>query len=497
MKNVIKKVIAIVGPTATGKSDLAILLAQKFNGEIISADSRLVYKNFDIVSAKPTIKQMQGIKHHLIDVVEPTCDFNVADFCDLAREAIEKIIKKGKVPIIVGGTGLYFRILLEGYELPRVAPNFELRKKLEKMSSDELYEMLEKLDKKIVSNIHKNNRVKIIRAIEVSKALDEPMSKVQSVKKPCYDVLWIGLSAKNRQFIYNRADLRVEKMLESGLLDELKELLTCYGRIYAMEKTIGYSELLYFLDGKTNLETASDKIKQNTRRYAKRQLSWFRTNDKINWINIDENNNPEKLSSTLISEFLQKNETQQKILVHCCCAVCAGHPIEKLKQMGFEPILYFYNPNIYPLEEYQRRLAELKKFKNTQIIIEDNDFDNWQKVTEGLENEPEKGKRCDACFKLRLEKTAKTAKELGIKHFTTTLSVSPHKNFAKIFEIANSHAQKFDVKFMNIDFKKEEGFLKTTKIADEMGFYRQNYCGCLYSMDFPAYNKPKTPSPTI
>lgn len=272
-----------MGPTASGKSNLAIQKALKINGEIISADSRLVYKGFDIATAKPTMEERQGIEHHLIDIVEPEIDYSVANFFDDAKNAIQKIRQKGKTPIVVGGTGLYFRILLEDFDLPRVAPNYELRQELEKMNTQDLHEMLKKLDPVSAEKIHYNNKVKIIRAIEVCKALEKPHSEAAGKKEPEFDVEWIGLNFHDRAQLYERINLRVEEMVEKGLVEETKKLLEKHGRIPNFINTIGYQEILEYLDGKISFEEAIFKIKQNTRHYAKRQLTWFRKNPLINW----------------------------------------------------------------------------------------------------------------------------------------------------------------------------------------------------------------------
>lgn len=272
-----------MGPTATGKSKFAVQKAKEINGEIISADSRLVYKGFDIATAKPTIEERQGIEHYLIDIVEPEVDYSVANFFDDAKIVIEEIRQKGKTPIIVGGTGLYFRILLEDFDLPRVAPDYELRKKLEDLDAQELYEMLKKLDPASAQKIHFNNKVKIIRAIEVCKALEKPHSQAAGRKEPEFDVEWIGLNYSDRKVLYEKINQRVDEMIEKGLIEETKALLNKHGRINNFVNTIGYQEILEHLDGKISLEEAISKVKQNTRHYAKRQLTWFRRNPLIHW----------------------------------------------------------------------------------------------------------------------------------------------------------------------------------------------------------------------
>ena len=178
-----------------------------------------------------------------------------------------------------------------------------------------------------------------------------------------------------------------------------------------------------------------------------------------------------------------------KLLLHACCAVCASYPVLQLQQMGYEVILYFYNPNIYPYEEYQRRLDELKKLAvkySVRLIIEETDYDYWLKLVKGLENEPEKGARCSVCFKERLSKAVKMAIKEDCEYFTTTLTVSPHKNSKQVFEAAYSalkeSGKEESLKFLEIDFKKKDGYKKTSKLADEYGFYRQKHCGCEFSI---------------
>lgn len=272
-----------MGPTASGKSNLAIQIAKEINGEIISADSRLVYKGFDIATAKPTEAEKEGVNHYLIDIVEPEIDYSVANFLDDSKIAIKTIFAKNKVPIIVGGTGLYFRILLEDFDLPRVEPNYELRAQLEQLETETLHEMLKELDPEAADKIHLNNKVKIIRAIEVCKTLDKPHSVAAGKKEPEYDVQWIGLNPIDRKELYERINLRVDDMTKRGLIEETKALLESHGRVNNFVNTIGYQEILEYLDGKITLNEALDKLKQNTRRYAKRQLTWFRRNEKIQW----------------------------------------------------------------------------------------------------------------------------------------------------------------------------------------------------------------------
>jgi len=271
------KVIAIAAPTATGKSKLAVELAHKLNGEIVSADSRLVYKGFEIAVAKPTLEEREGIPHYLIDVVEPEIDYSVANYVDDAIVAIEGILSRGKVPIIVGGTGLYFRILLEGYDIPRVEPNIDLRNELNELSLDKLIVRLKKIDKEYFEQVNELDKRKVIRAIEVSETLGHPFSSLNKQKEQPYDVEWIGINLP-REEIYKRVNERVDRMVKLGLIDETKYLLQKHGRIPNFVNTIGYKEIIQYFDNEISLDKAIELIKQHSRNYAKRQLTWFRKN---------------------------------------------------------------------------------------------------------------------------------------------------------------------------------------------------------------------------
>ena len=275
------KVIAIVGPTASGKTAMSIELAKKINGEIVSADSRLVYKGFDIASAKPTLEEREGIPHYLIDIVEPEFDYSVGNYHDDARKAIYEIISKGKTSIVVGGTGLYFRILLENYNLPRVEANYELRAELDKKEKEELLEELKQLDKITYERLFDSNKRRIVRALEVIKLLNKPISEMEIEKEPEFDVEWKMPKMESREWLYNRINKRVDIMVEQGLIDETKFLLKKHGRIKNFICTIGYQEILTYLDGEATLDEALDKLKQHSRNYAKRQLTWFRKNPEL------------------------------------------------------------------------------------------------------------------------------------------------------------------------------------------------------------------------
>ena len=282
MKQKKNKVIAVVGATASGKTAYAVNLAKQINGEIISADSRLVYKGLDIGTAKPTLNEREGIPHHMIDVVEPEVDYSVGIYSQTAGNIIDEIISRGKTPIIAGGTGLYFRILLENYDLPKINPDYELRNELAQLEFDELYNMLVKLNSDAAKLVVQNDKRRAIRFIEIVKLTGVPVSEARGIKEPEYDVEWIGLNYP-REELYERINKRVDLMLEQGLIDETKKLLSEHGRISNIIDTIGYREITSYLDGELTLNEAADKLKQNTRNYAKRQLTWFRKNPDIKW----------------------------------------------------------------------------------------------------------------------------------------------------------------------------------------------------------------------
>lgn len=283
------KVIAIVGATASGKTAYAIELAKKIDAEIISADSRLVYKGFDIGTAKPTKEEQQGIPHHLIDIVEPEFDYSAGIFKQQASEKIKEINSKNKIPIIVGGTGLYIDILLKNYDLPQIPPDKTLREKLNSLTNTEILKILSEKDPNAAETIDPNDRKKIIRAIEIINQTGVSLNSSRGMNEPEYEVEWIGRNY-DRELLYSRIDKRVDMMIEQGLVEETEGLLKKHGRIPNLICTIGYKEITGFIDGKYSLEYASELLKKNTRNYAKRQLTWFRRNKDIKW-----NIFPEKL----------------------------------------------------------------------------------------------------------------------------------------------------------------------------------------------------------
>ena len=275
-------VIAIVGATASGKTSFSVELAKQIGGEIVSADSRLVYKGMNIGTAKPTTDEMQGIFHYMIDLVEPTFDYSAGLYKKQAQEVIKDIFLRGKTPIIVGGTGLYTDILLKGFELPQIKPDKKLRDELNEYTPEELYQILKEKDLEGSQTIEQNDKKKLIRAIEIITLTGKKLSEARGKSNSEYNVEWIGKNFE-RDILYERINNRVDLMIEQGLVDETKGLLEKYGRAYNIVNTIGYKEITRYLDGILTLDESIELLKKNTRNYAKRQLTWFRKNPEIKW----------------------------------------------------------------------------------------------------------------------------------------------------------------------------------------------------------------------
>ena len=282
IQNTKVNVIAIVGATASGKTAYAIELAKKIDGEIVSADSRYVYKGFDIGTAKPTKEEQEGIPHHLIDIVEPEFEYSAGLYKKDASKIIQEIHSRGKTPIVTGGTGLYIDILLKNYDLPQIEANHSLRDELRQLDTEELFAKLKKMDVEASEIIDQNDRKKIIRAIEIIQATGKPLKETRGIEESPYTIEWIGKN-HDRKTLYARIDKRVDIMLEMGLIDETKNLLKKHGSIPNLVNTIGYREITSYLNGNCTLEEATELLKKNTRNYAKRQLTWFRRNEEIKW----------------------------------------------------------------------------------------------------------------------------------------------------------------------------------------------------------------------
>ena len=303
------KVIVIVGPTASGKTALSIECAKKFNGEIISSDSMQIYKDMNIGTAKVTEEEAQGIKHYLVDFVSPEQRYSVSDFKRDAEEALEEIIAKGKTPIVVGGTGLYVNSLIYGIDYQDMEYDKEYRNELmEKAESEEglksLYEEALKIDPEAMEKISPNDKKRITRVLEIykqtgmTKTKQEELSRLKEIK---YDYRVFAITMP-REELYERINLRVDLMIKDGLIEEVESLLKRYKNFPTAMQGLGYKEVVEYLNGEYSKEEMIDKIKQETRHYAKRQLTWFRRNKEIIW--LDKNDGIEK-NMEIISEGMK------------------------------------------------------------------------------------------------------------------------------------------------------------------------------------------------
>lgn len=282
------KIICVVGATASGKTDLAVKLAKAVDGEIISSDSMQVYKNMPIATAVATKEEQEGVPHHLVEFLNTDETFSVADYVELAKSKIAEITSRGRVPIVAGGTGLFVDSLVKNISFSEVGSNAEIRNELAEKSNEELYERLLKLDPNAAENIHPNNRKRVIRALELcmsGTSKTEQNENSMLIDSP-YDALYIGIGYKDRQKLYDRINKRVDLMLEAGLENEARQMLGKQG--LTARQAIGHKELQPYIDGKITLDEATENLKRETRRYAKRQLTWFRRNENINWLYADE-----------------------------------------------------------------------------------------------------------------------------------------------------------------------------------------------------------------
>lgn len=284
------KVIVICGPTASGKTALSIQLAKQINGEIISSDSMQIYKEMNIGTAKPTIEEMDGIKHYLIDFVEPNQRYSVAEFKKDAEKAIEEILAKGKTPIVVGGTGLYVDSLIYGIEYQDIELDQKYRQELEERAEKEglekLYEEAQKIDSQAMEKISPNDKKRILRVLEIFKATgkNKTEQEIESRKKGVkYDYKVFAINW-DREILYERINKRVDIMIEQGLIQEVELLLKKYDKFPTAMQGLGYKEIVEYLEGETSKEEMIEKIKMETRRYAKRQITWFKKNKQTIWI---------------------------------------------------------------------------------------------------------------------------------------------------------------------------------------------------------------------
>lgn len=295
-------VVAVIGPTASGKSDLAVEICCRFGGEVVSADSMQIYKGMAIATAKPTEEEKKNIPHHMMGFLDNTEDYSVALYQQAAAECIADISSRGLLPVVCGGTGLYVDTLLNNIKLSEDSYDEELRSLLLKRAEDEggerLLEEVRAFDPEYAEKLHPNNVKRIVRALEVYKTTGTTMTEQLELSKRTspYDACFIGLDAEDRQFLYDRIDRRVDIMLERGLESEAREYLASANGTTSAQ-AIGYKELRPYFDGEIPLEQAVENLKRATRRYAKRQLTWFRRNERINWLYIDKYQKREDLAN--------------------------------------------------------------------------------------------------------------------------------------------------------------------------------------------------------
>lgn len=303
------RLIAIVGPTAAGKSHIAICLAGKYNGEIVNADSRQIYRYMNIGTAKPGKDEFARVPHHLFDIIDPDENFSLAEYQELAFKAISDIQARGKVPFLVGGSGQYVRAVTQNWQIPRVPPDPALRETLEKRASEEgteaLYRELEQIDSESATHIGHFNTRRIIRALEVYYTCGVPLSKLQTKGEPLFDTFMIGLT-QDREKLYAKIDRRVDEMVKCGLVEEVENLVKIgYDFPLPAMSAIGYRQIGLYLKGEIDLDTAVSQIKLATHRYVRQQYNWFRLKDaRIRWFDVDKN--PYEEIEAAIAEFITK-----------------------------------------------------------------------------------------------------------------------------------------------------------------------------------------------
>ncbi len=302
--------IILAGPTASGKTSLSIALAKRFDMEIISADSMQVYRGMDIGTAKVTKEEMDGVPHHLIDILDPDDEWNVMEFCSRASAAVEEIASRGRLPLVAGGTGFYIHALAYGAEFEEEESNEE-RASLEAMTNEELQALLARLDPESTKAIHPNNRKRVIRAIEYSLHTGKPISELNErlrQKEAPYDLLFLVLDMP-RDVLYERIDQRVDLMIQNGLVDEVRKLVAagCTREMVSM-KGLGYKEILAYLEGECSLDEAIYILKRDTRHFAKRQMTWMRREKDACFIPVFPTETLEERASLLIGHFLEQRK---------------------------------------------------------------------------------------------------------------------------------------------------------------------------------------------
>lgn len=302
----LRPLVVITGPTATGKSEVGALVAERVGGEILSADSMLVYRGMDIGTAKPTRAEMRGIPHHMIDIVEPDEDYSVALFQKQARALVENVLERSKIPILVGGTGLYVRAVIDNYDFSGACGDKSLRENLLREAAENgpesLHVRLTEVDPRAASKLHPRDTRRVIRALEVHHLTGKPISsyhRMDEWDQPLYNLFMFGLTME-RGKLYRRIEQRVDRMIADGLVDEVRGLLhRGYGAELTSMRGLGYKEIAAYLTGELSLEQAVEILKRNTRRFAKRQMTWFRRDGRIRWFEIDQYAGPEAVAQEI------------------------------------------------------------------------------------------------------------------------------------------------------------------------------------------------------
>ena len=312
-------VIAVVGPTASGKTSLSIEIAKRFGGQVVSADSMQIYEKMNIATAKPTEDEMQGIPHHLIGFQPIDKKFSVAEYVQLANECIHKIHNAGDLPVIAGGTGLYIDSLLQNIQFSKEESNEEIRQELtalfDEKGAEYMLDWLREIDSETASRLHLNDKSRIIRALEIYKLTGKTLTEqkvLSRLEETPYDVLYIGINYRDRNVLYDRINLRVDLMIENGLLEEAEEFYNIPQDKTACQ-AIGYKELAPYFRGDAILEDCVEKLKLETRHYAKRQLTWFRKNENVNWVYPDDYENTQEMYIqvfSMINDFLRRYKNE-------------------------------------------------------------------------------------------------------------------------------------------------------------------------------------------
>lgn len=298
------RVVAIVGPTCTGKTALSLRLAEHMPVEVVACDSRTVYRYFDIGTAKPSAEEQARVRHHLLDVADPAEVYTVAQYRQQAGEAIKSILAGNKLPLVVGGTGFYARALLEGLVIPQVPPQPQLRAELNALAdasgNQALHDKLNQLDPDTAARLNVNDRFRIVRALEVTITAGEPFSQLTRREDPPYDTLWIGLTANDRSVLSKTIEARFDQQMRDGMLAEVQSLYERFGPNQAVMNTVNYKELVEYIERKVSLDEAGELCRRHNRQLARRQLIWFRANPLIKWFAIDEQS-PIQLTSEVLN----------------------------------------------------------------------------------------------------------------------------------------------------------------------------------------------------